>query len=356
MTVDSKESLVIPHCGGEDVNAEAAEWAAYLHSGKDSEAGRRKFSEWLQLSEQHTETYLKIEQWWRDVGYAAMSSETLRNSVPEQQSKTNVSPFPRRNTKPERSVVRMTMAFAAGLIVAVGVWYFSLYQSGTETYYASHTGEDLAIELADGSTVTLGGSSTLVARFSRDRRYIDLMQGQAYFEVSGDSERPFIVSAHQTEVHVLGTAFDVLKSSGDVRIAVTEGKVKVVSVPQANAQTVAGQNLATTLLPGQQVFANLHGEVSQVSDFQAEQLLAWKEGRLEYVDVKLSRVIEDVNRYRDVKISLMDPALSEIRITISMPSTETDRLLSGLELTEPVSIVRTPDSIRISARQSVEQQ
>ena len=98
---------------------------------------------------------------------------------------------------------------------------------------------------------------------------------------------------------------------------------------------------------GQQVTAGPDGALGAVSDFDAETALAWRDGRLVYVDEALSVVIAEINRYRASKIRLADAALGQIRITIALPIDRTDALLSALEATEPVRIHRSAAGVTI---------
>src|SRR3546814_5876232 len=63
--------------------------------------------------------------------------------------------------------------------------------------------------LPDGSTVEMSGDSAIEVRYSKGRRDIRLMRGQALFEVTHNAARPFIVKAGKGEIRALGTAFDV---------------------------------------------------------------------------------------------------------------------------------------------------
>ena len=131
-----------------------------------------------------------------------------------------------------------------------------------------------------------------------------------------------------------------------MRVAVTEGTVEVVDV-----QTDDGAAVSSLILTaGELATASLLGDLGSKETFDAARALSWREGRLEYRNTPLTDVVEEVNRYRTDKISLADPALGAILITISLPIDRTDALLTGLEASEPVLVTRAPGAVRIAPR------
>lgn len=86
------------------------------------------------------------------------------------------------------------------------------------------------IELSDGSKVWVNAMSKLKfpELFSKEERRVDL-EGEAYFEISKDADRPFIVQANGTDIKVLGTHFNVDAYEGLVRTTLKEGRVEVVN-------------------------------------------------------------------------------------------------------------------------------
>ena len=89
-------------------------------------------------------------------------------------------------------------------------------------------GEQRSITLADGSLIKLNTRTTIRHRFDESTRRVELIEGEALFDVARDEQRPFIVTAGATEVRVLGTSFNVYKQSDlEATVSVLEGRVTV---------------------------------------------------------------------------------------------------------------------------------
>ncbi len=81
--------------------------------------------------------------------------------------------------------------------------------------------------MEDGSRITLNTDSQIRVDLTVKERRVELQQGEAFFEVAHDASRPFIVRAGNKRVIAVGTRFSVRREANDVRVVVTEGKVRV---------------------------------------------------------------------------------------------------------------------------------
>ncbi len=134
-------------------------------------------------------------------------------------------------------------------------------------------GGEYSLELSDGTKVFLNAASEL--RFSvvfiGDKRVVDL-KGEAYFEVTKDTIRPFVVRVNGAEVTVLGTSFNVntYGDDGQIYTTVVNGKVQVSS--KRNGQT-------EILNPGMQSVMDMKTGKLVVHEVDVEPFVAWREGR-----------------------------------------------------------------------------
>lgn len=331
--------------GPEAVRDAAARWAALLHSGTASEADRQAFTHWLAASDDHRAAFHLLEQSWRDLDFAVVADPALDAEA----DRIATAPPPARAAA-WRRVVPAAAALAASLLVAVGLWQLVRDDPVTALRYASAVGEIRTVTLPDGSDVTLAGASTLAVRFSEAERRTELERGQAYFDVASDVSRAFSVRAAGLNVRVLGTAFDVQLGASDVRVSVAEGVVEVRDL-RDDGGPAPSPPVSQTLSAGDRVYAALDGTLGEVRPFDPATLAAWRGGRLDYRNTPLARVIEEVNRYRPIKIVLGDQTLADLPVTLSVPVDRTDLLLSGLELSEGVEIARQGSTMIIRRRQ-----
>lgn len=209
-------------------------------------------------------------------------------------------------------------ATAAALILfAVPVGLLTMVErSPGGAAYASGQGEIRSLALSDGSQVQLGAQSRIELHFSRDERRIQLLAGEAIFEVSSDPERPFIVETTAGEVRALGTAFMVRLGHGAARLVVIEGTVRVVPrVPEKGADRVsrvadAGEEVSFGAKPADssgtsQAFVTAEGPADVARS------TAWTRGMLYFNGEPLGEVIAVVNRYAERPVALGDDRFAD---------------------------------------------
>ncbi len=336
---------------------QAYEWLLYLYSGEATDEGRGEFSRWLDVADVNLRAYTAIEQDWRDLSmfggeglFQVLPSETgdkVTADKPEY-SASQVVTLNKRRSRGDKAgsgkrLLAAISAVAASLVIAIGVWWL-VPNSVTPTDYVTAVAEIKTFTLDDGSQLTLSGDSRLVMSITDKERHVELLKGNAYFEVVADVERVFRVRAAAGEIRVIGTAFDVKRGPGGVRVSVTEGAVEVASPGQVVKQ------LPVRLSAGQQASVAPDGRLSQPQSFDPQRLLAWREGRLIYLDARLDDVLAEINRFRQVKILLASADLGAIPVTMAIRVDETDKLLTGLEAVRPVIVKRLDNTILIQRK------
>lgn len=174
-------------------------------------------------------------------------------------------------------------------------------------------GRIIKITLADGTEAWLNSGSTLryPSVFSGKTREVSL-QGEAYFQVSHDAKKPFLVHSEQLTTRVLGTSFNIRAyvKDKDIKVALLTGKV-TVSYPETNENKVN----SISIIPNQQVTYDKEKQSISLKKLKkAENLIVWREGRLHYEAVPLNTVIADLQRKYSVDIST-SPELKKRKIT-----------------------------------------
>jgi ferric-dicitrate binding protein FerR (iron transport regulator) len=149
------------------------------------------------------------------------------------------------------------------------------------------------VVLSDGTGVWLNAASSLrfPASFSGSERVVEL-QGEAYFEVAKNKQRPFKLKVNNMEVAVLGTVFNVKAYDDEEEIETTllEGSVKLGA---------AGKT--TLLLPGQQARVTEAGQINVLHDINPEQTIAWKNGLFEF-NGNIRGIMRQIARWYDVEV------------------------------------------------------
>jgi transmembrane sensor len=215
--------------------------------------------------------------------------------------------------------------------------------------FATRTGEQIEITLADGSRVWLGPRSRVLVNFNRLRRGIQLSTGEAFFSVRKDPGRPFIVHSAGGDITAVGTAFNVRAMDEHVTVAVSEGVVAVMpktqlAVPQpASVRVASGQELSFT---ARQSISALAITQSPIPGERAR----WRDGVLVYRDEPLQEVVSDVVRYSDIQIEIADAAVGDLRYSGVVYQDAVQEWVSALPESFPVTIVSDGTREIIKAR------
>lgn len=176
------------------------------------------------------------------------------------------------------------------------------------------------IVLPDGSKVWLNAMSKLhfPSRFTEGTREVSL-EGEGYFEIAADKEKPFIVHAGRNQIHVLGTRFNVNSYQPErVETALVEGSVVLVG---------GGQRLP--LQPG--YAATYNGKGFEKTEFDETAILAWREGIYYFRNASLDDLALVINRWYGLSVSLEDASLVRHRITGLMERGDITYFLADLK-------------------------
>ena len=224
------------------------------------------------------------------------------------------------------------LAASLAVVVLVGaVVTLQPTAPGYDVYVQTDIGEIRDVELRDGSVVTLSAQSKASVNFGARERRVVLEEGQAFFAVEKDSQRPFVVLAGDTRVVVVGTQFDVRFSEQKVRVGVLEGVVEVERLASADARDAVRAASKSVLTAGQEITAAVGRGIESVKSIEAQSPGAWRKGRLMYRSAELSEIVADANRYFPGRIVLASPDLATERLTTSFRTDQVDQLLDTLE-------------------------
>jgi transmembrane sensor len=161
--------------------------------------------------------------------------------------------------------------------------------------------------LDDGSVVRLGPDSAIEVGQADGGRRVRLLKGEAFFEVTPDSARPFRVVVRDVETTVLGTAFNVRFAGEGAEVAVRSGLVRV-------DRAAARRSVAERLAPGDWVQVGWTGRV-QRGAIPPEEVAPWLHGQIVARDRPLADVVDELRRYYGGAIIAAGGALAGRRVT-----------------------------------------
>lgn len=186
-------------------------------------------------------------------------------------------------------------------------------------------GGEFSLELADGTRVWLNTESKLryPVAFTGEERRVE-MEGEVYFEVAKNREKPFVVTVNGVDIRVLGTSFNVSAYQEDVVTTLVTGKVQL---KKGDEQVV--------LLPNQQaIWSDDKFKVKQVD---ARNYVLWKEGVFYFEDVDLETILDDMARWYNVNIFYVNPTLKKMKFSVEIKRYEDiNEILRRIEQTKRV--------------------
>lgn len=212
--------------------------------------------------------------------------------------------------------------------------------------YATRIGEQRTEVLVDGSIVKLNTATRIGVAFGARERRIEILAGEAHFEVQRDLSRPFIVTAAGRQIRAVGTAFNVRLAREGVRVIVTEGRVEVSRSGGATENGAAGERTPTAVVAGEQLVAGDPRTAPWVVESLAPEALAdrlaWQRGMLVFDGERLEDALAEVARYGEVRFEIPDARLRSMRIGGVYKSGDVDGLLRSLERNFDLVVTRGP--------------
>lgn len=307
----------------EKISKQAQNWAMILTEEDIDGDQLRAFQAWRAEDPRHEEAFQRADRVWR--GIANMEHLRRYAVLPETPSlSARIKNWWQAAGTPAYAG-GMAMAFMLVLAVIL-VPKFSGYDS-----YSTSLAQIERIQLEDGTHVTLGAKSKLKVWYQEDSRRVELVAGDALFEVTHNKARPFVVLTGHTETRVLGTVFAVERDPDQVSVAVKQGKVRV-GAPIKGASTQLDDGGARIITLGQGVVADLDGNVGEITNVDVDSIASWTHGRISYVDVTLRTIIADANRYSRKTITLADETTAQLRVSIAFSTDDVDKMIKNLAI------------------------
>ncbi|PZR35358.1 FecR domain-containing protein [Caulobacter segnis] len=232
-------------------------------------------------------------------------------------------------------------AAAAAVAIAIAPWGDLLPQP--DTLYTTDKGESRTLELADGSRVDMNTDSHLSVRLDKDARRVTVHEGQALFDVAHDRARPFLITAGDETVRVVGTKFDVRRRDGQLSVTVLRGLVEV---------STDGEDNPIRLHPGQMLEHVEGASGVSIRSVAAEDQIGWRSGRLVYRDQPLGRIVSDLNHYFVRPIRLDGENTATLRFSGVLIVDGQEAMVRRLTSLMPLSATPTNDAIVLRGRPS----
>jgi len=311
------------------MSQQAAYWWVTLRDVDAADDEKREFAEWVAHAPECVEACLRVAQVHAavsrpDVRWPQISAEELVREAlasPEDSVVPFRPPVSRRPQAERRPTLRWAVGLAASIMVAAGLgWWLTLSHP---EQFQTKVGDQRSVVLADGSRVTLNTASKIEVQLQADHRVVQLLQGEALFEVAHDAQRPFDVHAGNVVVRAVGTQFDIDRRSTRTAVTVVEGRVAMLS---AGSRT---SNLPL-LSAEERVIVDESGPGAVEHGVNLAEITAWMQHQLVFNHRRIGEVAEEFNRYNVGHIEIRSVALRAEEVTGTFRTQDMDSFLAVL--------------------------
>jgi len=301
------------------LRAAVVAWLMRLDEAPCDASLRAEFEAWLAESDRHRAAYAAVEPVWRASADLAPPSAMAAASL----SRDGRAP-------PRRVWRRVAVAAAGAMALAVAFHLLPVLQTRLQADHVTGVAEQRDVTLEDGSRVALDAGSAIAVRYGAARREIDLLAGEAFFQVTPGRARPFVVRAGDVVVTVTGTAFSVGVSDSETTVAVQSGSVDVARRD--------GALVAAGLVRGEWLQVASEGRVAR-GRMAEDEVASWRDRRLVVYDMPVRDVVRRLGRYRQGVVVFLDEGVAGRLVSGVIDLRDPDEALRALVDLQQGSIV-----------------
>jgi transmembrane sensor len=301
----------------------AARWVLRADRGL-TPAEQDDFSAWLAADSRHPSAYAEQRRSWEELDRIAGLQASFVLPNPDL---VGSRPGPPAGGQPVyRRRVWLTTAGAAAALAVFGIFRRrpSPAAPAVPTALAAPCERRL---LEDGSRIDCNRGAYVAVAYTAVARHVRLQRGEANFTVAKDPARPFFVTVGDVTLRAVGTEFNVRMDAHVVEVVVREGRVEVgpsdspAAAPASRPLLGASQR---AVIPHTPAAAPL---VSTLTARELEARLAWQPRLLDFTDTPLPEIVEAFNRRNILRVSLDDPRLRSLQLSVTFRSDNVEGFL-----------------------------
>ncbi len=229
-----------------------------------------------------------------------------------------------------------------------------VYDTGTEQNEVKYNtlkvpyGKKFNLILSDGTIVYLNAGTSLKypIKFPSNGSRQVILSGEAFFEVTENKEKPFIVTADEgMKVKVLGTRFNIKSypEDGNVETTLIDGKVRIME---------NNSSKEVDLKPSEKAIYHKNKDAVTVKGVDTSQFTSWKEGVLIYDETPLYQVIKDLERTYDIAFEVESETIRNYKFNGVFDNLTVDQILEIFELSSPIKYYKLNKKIILKEAKS----
>lgn len=271
---------------------------------------------WLAESPENATEYSDLQEIW-DQSYDVNATPKIDIDMEWDKFKTNTFP---KEEKGKLIFLFSTKVARYAAILLIGLFIGTLYMLSPRVYETEHNRR--TVELSDGSIIKLNQNSKLkVSKFfnwsNRDLKF----EGEAFFEVAHNPEKPFTIHSQSSHIQVLGTSFNYNTTVENPQVQVNSGKVAFWADDRDKALEL------TKGMQGQIIDGELRA--SKIDD---DNYKSWENGIFHFDGIALKHALRDLQAYYEINFEIENESLNECRLTASFEKYKLEEVLEELEI------------------------
>lgn len=332
--------------------------AKYLSNDVNSRE-RLEVESWLKLSEENRDELEQSRKMLEkiDAFYQSKSfnSTAAWNQVHSKITKPQISII--QHKKVRKEAILQFYKYAAIIVIAILLgsvsYYIGFRNQTTEIYSEIISNENQVVNeyvLPDGSMVALNSNSKLTfpKQFKPDVREVTI-EGEAFFDVKPNPEKPFIINAGNAQVKVLGTSFNVCAypETETVEVVVATGKVQVTNL---NPKEISSINNEVFLIQGEKGTLFNNQSILEKTENKNPNYLSWKTHDLIFDEVPLNEVIKCLKKVYHVDIQVDEPEINDLLLKAHFDKKPIDFVLNVVRLTFNLELLEENEQFTFSSR------
>jgi len=308
--------------------------------GEITEEQRRELQEWRNVSAENEQIYRDFYSIKTEIDSLADFRKIDPNSSWEKisgQLKDNVVALDSDKGKQKHSY-KWIYSIAASVILLCSLF---LYKQANELEsIETAKGGHKRIILPDGSWVALNEET--IIQFSRSdfktRRELNLIQGQAYFQVTHNPKNPFIIKTKEASIEDLGTTFLATRNEKEVSVLVNSGKVELKSLSTGEAKVITPGRVGIYTINQNKITNTPASDTSQ---------LKWLNTQLTFVNASLKDIVTKLQEVYGKEITIKDSSLRSRRLTAPLRYQTVDSALSVISASLQVKVIKNGNGYMI---------
>jgi ferric-dicitrate binding protein FerR (iron transport regulator) len=285
--------------------------------------------QWL-IDDSNLAYYNQLKKIWDDIRQLALTS-TIDENRAWQKFQQRIHPVSVRRT----SFGWMRIAASVIILVGLGLLTYWIFNDRTKEMTVVAQKTVVIDTLPDNSVVTVnkGSSISYLSKFKGETRQVAL-KGEAFFNVTPNKKKPFIISVNDVQITVVGTSFNVKTINGNTEVVVETGVVKVARAGKtvelkANEEVTVGAK--DSILAKEKVSDQLY-KYYRTKEFVCDDTPLWK-------------LVEVINEAYNSHIVIGNPAIKDMSITTTFNNESIDQVLNVISITFSIKVIKEGDNI-----------